>query len=246
LDVLNESRVHDGKEYGIISAGRMDLTLAESLSSIINPLVYSYYQSADQMIPMTADQWDAQIEQYHFIADTMQNILFNDLHYITVYDKKNRPISLHNLDEENRTVNQLLKQADKAFESIPDLIKSGCNFMSIIGVPQMLTGQALSSYAIKFIWQYSIDKGWLDKDGYVNYRNEIADYALNILGYSNLRLDITGADKKNGVAVGYRLKVPYDGKFHFLIGNLNQQQYYNPGRTFGDILEAVKITAYGK
>jgi len=251
LAVLQDSSLQDGKETGIISAGRMTDEVAETLAMSISgtyPLRLDYFEGPDHTRLfgfVTEGQW---------IDDTKEDILekmnYNYLHTTTVQDPKKHPITLWKADSVNKAAGTIPKQKDEAFKENSVIGKSGCNFMDIIALPQFLTQTLLSNDKILEIWDKSIQAGVMEDNGYVSNPDKISDLALEALERTDIGLSYGYNYGGRGALAGYRVKVPYNKngeEWHFVLGGLDKKTIYNPGNTDNaDKRIYTDIYVYGK
>jgi hypothetical protein len=251
LNALLTSAASDGKDPGIISAGRMTPELAAMLgrSIMLNDLA-NMRSTGYQRQEISALRFDNPAMWNALITDTLEKIAYNALHTTTLYNKQNYPVTLHNMDTANNSAGELLKQNSAELGNIKNMAKYGCNFMDIISIPQLLTRQTLGAEEITELWNQALTKDIINADGFVNDRNALANLALNKLGITNFGIDLNKTQSKNSSLVGYRVEVPYGNGGHFVLAGIDKSLVYNPGNTFtGDqnkwksILE---VYIYGK
>jgi hypothetical protein len=185
------------------------------------------------------------------IYDTLDKMAYNDAHTTTVYDNRNRPVTLHNIDEANSFHGELLRQFSSSLSGIENMAAGGCNFMAIISIPQLLLKQSLNAQQISDIWENAIGNDIMRSDGFVWNRNALANLALQELGISNFGINLSGTDRINSSLVGYRVGVPYGAEgSHFVLTGTNRSLIYNPGRTYTSDQNIwrsiVEVMVYGK
>ncbi|MCL2835042.1 MAG: hypothetical protein FWD78_17880, partial [Treponema sp.] len=231
LESMISSGTQDGKGFGIISAGRMTSDLAAILGYVVSPsndpgvLYFSSPQTTTTGLIMYSTGLNP------LVTDTLEKIAYNAVHTTTVFDNRNRPVTLFNIEEGNSTAKELLKQYSPSLSGVENMAKSGCNFMDIISVPQLLMRQTLDAQQVTEIWNMAIAKNILQADGYVLDRNAIANLALQKLDISNIGINLTKTQTKNSSLVGYRVEVPYGDGGHFVLTGIDKSLVYNPGRT---------------
>ena len=221
LTALGLSQATDGKRYGVISADRMSSNLAYSLHTVINNAYLNsgnYYTSP-------------------FYTDTIDKIEFNRLYSTTIYDSRNRPVTLFNIDSVNNV--NLVKQIDfRGIEGLENIVNYGCNFMLIIGIPQLLTRTAFNQEEIVDLWYRAIELGIIFENGYVDDRSALANLAFEQLGIANVGIKITDNERDlanlNTVPslMGFRQQMyyrssvsGYEGSHYVLISILNSLVY---------------------
>jgi hypothetical protein len=233
INALNFSESVDGKNYGVISAGRMNRFVAFQLGFTAYMLSVDIYRNKDNLFLPKAYK----AGEYRLLAlyrETMNLYNFNNAHTRTLYDN-NKQITLWNIDKDNLILNQLMKQTDDPLKIIPDMARYGCNFMFVTACAQMITGSVLSPEQLKNIWDQSTSDGTMEEKGWVKNPNELGAKALNALGYSNLAFDIADTLRENTILLGYRIAVPYPGDSngsHYTLGDIDKNLIYNPGRTW--------------
>ena len=239
----------DGKGFGIISAGRMTSDIANALGYAVVPTAISGGSNRGGLyFPSPLETTINQVRN-SLIGDTLDKIAYNIAHTTTIYDKRGRPVSLHNIDEANLAQSELLRQTSPSLGGIDNMALSGCNFMVIISVPQLLTRQVLDAQQVTEIWNTAITNEIMKANGYVNNREALANLALQTLGITNFGIHLDGTTRKNASVVGYRVQVPYNNTGHFVLTGKNMSLIYNPARTFTSnqsLWKTVEISAYGK
>jgi hypothetical protein len=228
LYLLTSSEIIDGKDTGIISAGRMSVSGILALEATLN--MPRYY---NQFLP-------------EFAKETLEKMTYNREHTTTVYNGRSQPKTLWNIDGDNKIADQLLKQKDSSLEQIENLASDGCNFMVILGYAQMVTKSILDPAQIKTIWDTAIADKIMAVDGTVIERGVLATLALNKLGKSDIGLSF-GDTVKGSSLIGYRIQVPYGTGSHFLLGDRAKLPIYNSGNTYNDIHTSdMAVWAYAK
>jgi hypothetical protein len=134
------------------------------------------------------------------------------------------------INVQNPARGRLLSQHDKVFESIANIESSGCNFMVVLGFAQLASGKNLTADEYKVLWAQAITNNYMGGDGYVSHPDEISDMALRMLGRNDIRLTY-GWGSNTGTLIGYRIRVPYNDEFHFILGDTSGDIVYNPGGT---------------
>jgi hypothetical protein len=191
-------------------------------------------------------------------------IVLDTLPSHTIWNDKSQPVTLWNIASASANAERvaLLSQNDSIFSDIPGMASGGCNFMVILAVAQIMTGETLSSGQIKDIWNKAVasdilvDEG--KKAGYVQSRNALANMALSQLGRSDIGISMddtfksSGAIKPDGALMGRRIAVPYKtGGSHYILGvntsNNLTVPAYNPGQTGRDntLFEPEKVEIWG-
>ena len=160
----------------------------------------------------------------------------------SIYDKDGIATQLFKIDENNSFLDDLVKQTDPGLNSV--INKYGCNFMSTIAMPQLLTGNNFNTNEIQDLWNYSTNQispndptmKWISaSNSYVREPDKIANYLMSNLGNSSLKFQFGKYGSYNNYNhVGQLIGVPY-GKInpgHWTLGN-NSQIYYNPANSIG-------------
>lgn len=165
----------------------------------------------------------------------------------SIYDKDGVATQLFKIDENNSFLDDLLGQHDFKGEKGSaeyTINKWGCNFMSTIAIPQLLTGNILKANEIQDLWNYSTNQispndptmKWISaSDSYVREPDKIANYLMSNLGNSSLKFQFGKYGSYNNYNhVGQLIGVPYGGinPGHWTLGN-NSQIYYNPANSTG-------------
>jgi hypothetical protein len=259
LEALNLSQYKDGKEQGVISAGRMNMETIGSLASRLIPFDLTPTQILGGLEFIPESRWKSNVSRKSFINNTLDAIQYNVDHTTTIWNDKNQPITLWNIDSANARRVTLLSQSDPLFNNIPGMASGGCNFMVILAAAQIMTGETLSSGQIKNIWNNAVASSFLVDDGEVQSRNEVANMALSQLGRSDIGISMDDTFKSSGTIrpdsalLGRRIKIPYgeSGGSHYILGvntsNDLTVSVYNPGQTKKDLYNPeVEIWAYAK
>lgn len=164
----------------------------------------------------------------------------------SIYDKDGVATQLFKIDENNSFLDDLVKQTDPKLNSV--INEYGCNFMSTIAIPQLLTGNILKANEIQDLWNYSTNQkfekwdtkeqlSWVNKtNSYVNQPDYINNYIMNEFGYSSIKFQFGAwGNYQNYYQSGQLIGVPY-GNYnpgHWTMGN-NNVIYYNPGNSTGE------------
>ncbi|AEE17398.1 hypothetical protein Trebr_1982 [Treponema brennaborense DSM 12168] len=175
----------------------------------------------------------------------------------SVYGKDGVGTKLFNIDENNPFLDNLLKQGDAGLNSV--INNWGCNFMTTIAYPQLLTGNIFDTGTITDIWNQATTSSFITHDTkelkyYVNSNNalvnqpdSLSSLVLKQIGYSNLGISIGRSswwDNVNGEVIGNRIRVPYKPD-HFTLGSVNNSILYNPAWSTGKPT-AIEVLLYGK
>jgi len=226
LNALGVSNDTDGKNYGVISADRMSTNLALTLQGIVN-----YGR------PITS-------ALSSIYTDTIDKMSYNSLYTTTIRDSQSRPITFFNIDSMNDT--QLVKQTDfRGINGLENLVNYGCNFMLIIGIPQLLTRQEFSQEQIVDLWNSAIEKNIINENGFVMDRSELANLSFQQLGITNIGIRITDnlgeISNLNGTPslVGYRQQMAYTSSSgyegsHYVLTSIYQSLVYNGSYYWND------------
>jgi hypothetical protein len=166
----------------------------------------------------------------------------------SINDKNNQTIDLLKVDTDNAVLAQLLQQTDTALSSNSAISPTGCNFMTVLGFTQMITGQTLTSAQILEVFNEAL-KGdaILYSNAYVNNPDKLSDIALSKLGRTDIGFNY-GWNPNGGTLAGYRVKQgdPADS-LHFLMGNLNADIIYNPAsKVTKPFIENTGVYVYAK
>jgi len=76
----------------------------------------------------------------------------HDKYFQTITNNNGESTTVYKVDINNPFLDKLLGQHEITGDNYIDLNKSGCNFMSTIAVPQLLTGKILNEDEIKNVW----------------------------------------------------------------------------------------------
>ena len=186
------------------------------------------------------------------LNDTATPAALMDKYTWSIYDKSGIATQLYKIDENNSFLDDLVKQTDSGLNSIINAY--GCNFMSTIAFPQLLTGNILSASEIQDIWDYASrqqafswgdykEMPWIIEQSEVKQPDLIANKVSAELGYDKLRFIFGGEHKYN--QIGRRVKVPYRPD-HFVTGSIYSSVIYNPANTIGKHRDEVPVYVYKK
>ena len=243
-----DSRKIDGKPLGVISANRMTSSLAEMLGVFISPPFYDTKPNLDSLKETIPFEQQVSLAGLTLFNDTLDKIAYNAAHTTTIYNSDNKPVTLFNIDTENKTA--LLRQTDDPLSTIHNLYWYGCYFMDIIAVPQLLTKQAFDSQQIMEIWNLAIEKDIMKYGGEVKSNDGLTNLALQKLGITDFGIDFGKTSKENASLIGYRLQVPYNStNVHFVLTGVNKSLVYNPSPIMSydkDKWVFTEIWVYGK
>ena len=161
----------------------------------------------------------------------------------SIYDKDGIATQLFKIDENNSFLDDLVKQTDTRLNSV--INEYGCNFMSTIAYPQLLTGNVLSAAEVQSIWTESTNTkiSWWKTgellpyvdftDSYVRQPDYVANLVAQRQNYSKLSFQFGGSSPNS--AIGYKVKVPYSTTGHWLMSDPYFKYLYNPANTTGKI-----------
>ncbi len=171
----------------------------------------------------------------------------NDKYFQTLTNEKGESTTLYKLDKNNPFIDQLLGQHD--FNGINSSIdKDGCNFMTQLSIPQLLTGNIIKDKnTIDSIWKEAVKgKGGVYSNSYVYDPESLSSIVMKNL---NLNLTTSLGYKKytDMIEVASRKTINYDkyikdGEIkyhtHFVLSDVYGSTIYNPGyRSTGDLYE---------
>ena len=159
-----------------------------------------------------------------------------DKYFQTFVNNKNETTTLYRLDTENPFLDKLLGQHDFKGEKGSaeyTIDKWGCNFMSQLAVPQLMTGNIFSTDTVLSIWNSSISNGYVtggtgELAGNVNNPEGLANLSFNYAHISNYGMSVGHSpwwDKIPHTNIAIVMNVGG----HFVLGNLNNSINYNPG-----------------
>ncbi|MGI5174631.1 hypothetical protein H0R92_13655 [Treponema sp. OMZ 840] len=159
---------------------------------------------------------------------------------------KDTEVELFKIDKNNPFLDDVLKQTNPNLNSV--INKSGCNFMTTIAFPQLLTGNILNATQIQSIWDSSTTKKikwWKtgemlplvdSDDSYVRQPDYITNMVFERMNINNLKLQFGG--NSNNPIIGYKVKVPFEiTKEHWLLSDRYFNYTYNPGSTTDKLLD---------
>jgi hypothetical protein len=233
MDDLYLSKSLDGKDSGVISAGRMNSAIASQIAFSAYLPSMGIYRNKDNTFQVGPNQENESF-MHALWRETMYFDNFNKEHTTTVYDN-NKPKTLWNIDNDNIILDELMKQSDDRLKIIDGMASYGCNFMVITGYAQMITGSVLGPEQVKKLWNQSISDEIMDANGWVKDPSELGTMTLKALGISNLEFEAADTLGANTTLLGYRIGVPYlkdENGLHYTLGDINKNLIYNPGRTW--------------
>lgn len=153
----------------------------------------------------------------------------------TFISKDKTEYELFKLDKTNPYADQILKQYDVWLNST--INNTGCAFMSVLAVPQLLTGRVLTAKEIEDIWNIatSSPNPPVLKNAAVMDANELSRIVLSYMGLNDFKLeyvnDYKGKEYKNRTLIGERVKVDFNSTGHTTLGNIGGEIIYNPHNT---------------
>jgi hypothetical protein len=240
-EALFLSQYNDGKKDGVISAERMNETIAYSLATSLVPFDFTPTRIIGGLEYKSDYRLQSDMNRGLFIESTFEKIQYNEYHTTTIRNDKNQPVTLWNIDSTNAKRITLLSQNDDIFSDIRGIASGGCNFMVILAAAQIMTGETLSAGQIKDIWENAVASkpAILSSNGTVGNRNALANMALSQLGRTDIAISMDGTFKSNksdSALMGSRIKVPYnDDDDHYILGAKSSTALtvpvYNPGET---------------
>ena len=146
----------------------------------------------------------------------------------SVYDKDGVATKLFKLSEDNPFLDDLLGQHDLlGLNSYIDA--EGCNFMTLLSIPQLLTGTIFDINTVDSIYKDALNKGIIKEDTYVNDRTRLAGLGWSFTSFDyNIKV---GAEDRKNITVGNRIYM--NGVKHYALGNSQGSLIYNPGYSVG-------------
>jgi len=226
-DVVFKQYYNNKVDYDIAQAWQMDLQFSNTAMNKEVP---------DSLV----DKYSNLVTEH--LQDTSTPAALKNKYMWTIYDEKGVGINLFKIDENNSYFDDLIKQTNpRLYSTIND---SGCNYMSTIAFPQLLTGNILTPAEINNLWNYGTNQispndptmKWIRaSDSYVREPDKIANYLMRNLGNSSLKFQFGKYGTYNDYNhVGQLIGVPYGGinPGHWTLGN-NSQIYYNPANSTG-------------
>ena len=215
-------------DYDLAGAWGLDLRFGET--------------AMNKTVPDIAQERYSELVSTHLEETGTPAALMNKYTW-SIYDSNGVATQLYKIDENNSFLDDLLKQTDSGLDSV--INNSGCNFMSTLAFPQLLTGNVLDASEIQSIWDYSTKhtfvnqygetKNWIDStDSNVNNPDKVANYTFNKLGYSNLELRY-GWSGNNFELIGNKVQVPYSNTGHWLLSDKYLKYLYNPANKTGKV-----------
>lgn len=153
----------------------------------------------------------------------------------TFVSKDKTEYELFKLDKTNPYADEILKQYDVWLNST--INKTGCTFMSVLAVPQLLTGRVLTAKEIEDIWNIATTTGNppVLKNAAVMDANELTSIVLSYMGLNDFKLEYVnnyqGKQYKNRTLIGERVKVEFNTTGHTTLGNIGGEIIYNPHNT---------------
>lgn len=221
-----ETYYNNKVDYDLVTAWNMDLRFSET--------------AMNKTVPESLQGRYSELITQH-LQETDSPEALKDKYTWNIYNKKGIATELFKIDENNSFLDELVKQTAPELNST--INKYGCNFMSTIAFPQLLTGNILDTKEIQTIWNESIKqkytnqnnevKNWIDSaDSNVNNPDKVADYTLQKLGFPNFELRY-GWSGNNFELIGNKVKVPYSNTGHWLLSDQYFRYLYNPANTTG-------------
>jgi hypothetical protein len=193
----------------------------------------------------------AESTAYHYAINGGFEKSLMDKYLQTVITDDGGTAKVLKITADNPYISKVLGQNDPAFSNkiSPNynyvLRNWGCNFMSTIAVPQLLTGNVLKASEVNAVWNWAAETknpirwsynnvitGSGDLGGNVNNPNMLANYVLqNVFGYKNYNLTIinnyVNKPKETIVTNLVAVKEQYDPT-HFVLTNLKLEKVYEP------------------
>ncbi|MCR4948785.1 MAG: hypothetical protein K6A15_06505 [Treponema sp.] len=180
--------------------------------------------------------------EYLKSGDAKQTL--NDKYFQTLTNEQGESTKLYKLDKNNPFLDELLGQHDLKGVN-PSIDSDGCNFMSQLAVPQLLTGKIIKDTdIIDSIWKEANKNGSVLKDSKVEKPETLSDIVMKKL---NLNLSTSLGYKKytNMIEIASRKTINYDKYIkngetnyhtHFVLSDLYGNTIYNPGyKSTGDL-----------
>ncbi|QTQ17194.1 hypothetical protein [Treponema parvum] len=216
-------------DYELSNAWQMDLEFSET--------------AKNKAVPESLQEKYSKLITSH-LNETRSPSALKDKYMWTIYDKNGVGTDLFKIDKNNSYLDDLIKQTDPGLNGT--INKYGCNYMSTIAVPQLLTGNIFKQNEIQNIWDTSTNRTYVNKkgeilpwvrgtDSFVNNPDTVAKLAFNKMGYSNFELRY-GWSGNNFELIGNKVRVPYSTSGHWLLSDTYLRYLYNSANTTGDPL----------
>lgn len=224
-------------DYDLAQAWQMDLEFSGSAKSRVAPdNVHERY--SDLII--------------QHLTETGTPAALKNKYIWTIYNNNGVGTDLFRVDENNSYLDGLIKQTDSGLNST--INNYGCNYMSTIAFPQLLTGNVLNASEIQSIWTYSTTQNayswsdgeilpWITDNSTVKQPDLIANETFKRIGYSNINMLFGGTHSYD--ISGMKIRVPYN-PHHFLMGNMYGNALYNPANTIGNHTREDTVYVYKK
>jgi hypothetical protein len=174
-------------------------------------------------------------EFYQHRSDSVENALLNK--YITTVNYSNGTSkNLLKITQNNPYASMLLNQNNPIFliENTPlyneELYHYGCNFMSTIAVPQLLTGDIFDAQTVTDIWNWAVSNNVIASSALVYNSTSLVRYALqSVIGEKDIALTITNGSlaKPSATSMRIAIKEQYNPS-HFVLIGTTHQLVYNP------------------
>ncbi|MDR0402461.1 MAG: hypothetical protein LBH35_02600 [Treponema sp.] len=228
----------DGQVFLTYYNNTMDYRLAESKG--VDLIFTSKGNWTPNNVPVTAAQRyetaiSARTYDFSYKSGSVENGLLSK--YIdSVKFSDGTSKNLLKISEDNPYLSMLLNQNDPVFRDKDSpfynttLYLSGCNFMSTIAVPQLLTGDIFDAQTVTNIWKWALSNGVMKSSALVSNATSLANYALqSVIGIRNINLNFTRGSVPESSAVSKlaAVKEQYDPS-HFVLAGINRKTVYNP------------------
>ena len=238
-DPVFETYYNNKVDYDLATAYGLDLKFSET--------------AMNKTVPEVLQGKYSELMSQHMQETDSPAALMNKYTW-SIYDKDGIATQLFKIDENNSFLDDLVKQTDPGLNSV--INEYGCNFMSTIAMPQLLTGNILNTNEIQDLWNYSTNQkaySWSDEkvlswvlaeDSTVKQPDFIANKLLENFSFS-LQYGSYG-NMSNKDLLGYKIQVPYSTSGHWLMGNINYTYLYNSANTVGTSINCSEVYIYAK
>ncbi|MEE1211260.1 MAG: hypothetical protein UHO11_02080, partial [Treponema sp.] len=208
-------------DYDLAGAWGLDLRFGET--------------AMNKTVPDIAQERYSELVSTHLEETGSPAALMNKYTW-TIYDSNGVATQLYKIDENNPFLDDLMGQHDFKGEKGSaeyTIDKWGCNFMSQLAVPQLLSGNIFSTDTILSIWNNSLSNGYVTGGigklaGNVNSPEGLANFSFTHANISNYGMSVGHSPWWNKIPYTSITNIMNVGG-HFVLGNLNNSIIYNPG-----------------